>query len=96
MPIWSVMWAQSRVDPASASLALSAARISEMRSAMALHSAVHLARSWASPRTSATTRAPCTGGLEYMGRMTALSCDSSARASAASAQTMDSAPTRSP
>eukprot|EP00966_Prymnesium_polylepis_P049445 1144614-Prymnesium_polylepis.1 len=96
MPICDVTWPQSLVDPAVASSALRAARISMMRSAMPLHSPRHCASSTGSESTAATIRAPCTGGLEYMGRMMIFSCDSMRLASSASAHTNESKPTRSP
>ncbi len=43
----------------------------------------------------AATRAPCAGGLEYMGRTMTSTVDRTAAADAASAATMCSAPSRS-
>mmetsp|Transcript_1112 Transcript_1112/g.3308 ORF Transcript_1112/g.3308 Transcript_1112/m.3308 type:complete len:204 (+) Transcript_1112:163-774(+) len=96
MPIWSVMCVQSLVEPWSASADFRDARMAWIRSAMALHSPVQRSRRAGSPSTAATIRAPWIGGLEYMGRMTAFSCDSRRLASSGDAQTAESAPMRSP
>ena len=53
-----------------------AERMAIMRSDMALSSASHTRVRAGSDSTVETRRAPCSGGLEYMGRTTALSWDS--------------------
>ena len=67
MPIWSVMWLQSFVDPASFKPSLNKERISWMRLAISLHSPVHCARSALSPKTSLTMRALLREGLKAAG-----------------------------
>lgn len=43
-----------------------------------------------------TSSAPCTGGLEYIGRATSFICDSTRAASSGESHTIENAPTRWP
>ena len=45
------------------------------QSAITLHSARHCVSRSGSPSTADTIRAPCRGGLEYMGRTTVFICE---------------------
>mmetsp|Transcript_21150 Transcript_21150/g.46400 ORF Transcript_21150/g.46400 Transcript_21150/m.46400 type:complete len:219 (+) Transcript_21150:234-890(+) len=68
MPIWSVTCCQGRVEPEASSSARSDERMVMMRSAMPFTSLYHRDFSSGSPSTVETIKAPCRGGLEYMGR----------------------------
>mmetsp|Transcript_1329 Transcript_1329/g.3757 ORF Transcript_1329/g.3757 Transcript_1329/m.3757 type:complete len:201 (-) Transcript_1329:603-1205(-) len=96
MPICDVMCPHSFVDPALMTSLFSASRIAMMRSAIILHSARHCDSRAGSESTALTMRAPWHGGLEYIGRMMILSCESTRAASSASSQIMFRTPTRSP
>merc|ERR550537_1387633 len=51
-----------------------------MRSDISLSSDIHCAFNFGSPRTLATSAAPCFGGDEYIGRTTSFTCESTASA----------------
>uniref|UniRef100_A0A8C5Z671 Uncharacterized protein n=1 Tax=Marmota marmota marmota TaxID=9994 RepID=A0A8C5Z671_MARMA len=99
MPIWSVMCCQLWEEPSFLRLETSWVRILMMRSAMPFTSCnlniYHCFRKSGEVRMVEAIRAPLRGGLEYKGRITIFSCDSTLLASSASLQTTVKAPTRS-
>ena len=96
MPIWLVIWLQSCLDPKFSNSFFNKALMVMIRSAIPFTSPNHCLFNAGSLRILEAIRAPWTGGLEYKGRTRILICESTRFFSAASAQTIEKAPTRSP
>eukprot|EP00955_Chlamydomonas_euryale_P067799 359937-Chlamydomonas_euryale.AAC.25 len=78
MPIWSVTWFHVHLEPRFSRFSRSSLRMEMMRSAMPLTSTYHCALRSLQWRILDTSSAPCSGGLEYIGRAIAFIWDSTA------------------